>query len=72
MEWVHSQPFSAIQLLSERPRFPYDLGLDWDRGYGQHKSRNISNIMIFGTKYEVIIVGGGHVGTEAALASARD
>ena len=27
--------------------------------------------MHFGDKFEVIVVGGGHAGTEAALASAR-
>src|SRR5206468_3427597 len=33
--------------------------------------RNINEIMNFPTHFEVIVVGGGHAGTEAALAAAR-
>src|SRR6188474_375887 len=36
-----------------------------------HKCKKRNNIMIFEKRCEVIVIGGGHAGTEAALASAR-
>jgi tRNA uridine 5-carboxymethylaminomethyl modification enzyme len=50
-------------LLLPADRLPYHRPSFFDRG--------LSPAMLFPTRFEVIVVGGGHAGTEAALAAAR-
>jgi tRNA uridine 5-carboxymethylaminomethyl modification enzyme len=53
---------------SNQPLFHVEQGRNW---FHVEPSRKIRSPMSFPNEFDVIVIGGGHAGTEAALASAR-